>query len=67
MRRIWNNIRTWDDFMNTVLTGILFIIIKVLNSCQYIKMGYYKIFGIPCYMITDHKFGEKICYIKDKK
>ncbi len=49
------------NILNNILIAILFVVIKVINSVQYIKMGYYKMCGIPCYMYTDHKFGVKIC------
>jgi hypothetical protein len=47
------------NILNNILIAILFVVIKVINSVQYIKMGYYKIRGIPYYMYTDHKFGIK--------
>lgn len=59
--------RSWDDFMNIVLTVVVLTIVKVSNTIQHMKMFYYRIRGIPCYMITDHKFGEKICYRKEKE
>ena len=49
------------NILNNILIAILSVVIKVINSVQYIKMGYYKMRGIPYYMYTDHKFGEKIC------
>lgn len=51
---------------NTVAVMILYGVIKLLNGIQYAKMGVYMMFGIKCYMHTDRKFGEKICYkVKD--
>ena len=67
MKRLLNNLRSWDDFMNIVLTVIVLIVVKISSTIQYMKMFYYKIRGIPCYMITDHKFGEKICYRIEKE
>lgn len=68
MKRLWNNIRTLDDIMNTILTSVVFTIVKTSNGIQYIKMGVYKIRGVKCYMFHDHKFGEKYCYrLKDNE
>lgn len=55
------------NFMNGLLGFILMSIIKTSNGFQHLKMTYYKIRGIPCYVLVDHKFGEKMCYRRDKE
>jgi hypothetical protein len=59
MKRLLNNMRTWDDFMNTLLVGIFYILIKIANAITYVQYAYYKLRGIPCAILTDHKTGGK--------
>ena len=66
MKILLNNLRY--DFVNTLLICLVVLLVKVWNGLQYVKMAYYKIRGIPCYMFRDNKFGEKMCYrLKDKQ
>lgn len=66
MKRLMNNLKSFDDIMNLVWIAIFLMVIKSSNAIQYTKMAYYKLRKIPYYMITEHKFGVKICYRNDK-
>jgi hypothetical protein len=62
MKRLINNLKSSEDILNVLLIAAVLVIVKTSNGVQYVKMGYYKIRGIPCYMYRDQKFGEKTCY-----
>jgi hypothetical protein len=65
MKRLYNNLRSWDDFLNLVLISIVMLTVYITNSSQYLKMWYYKLRGIDCFMYTaDSKFGVKRCVRK---
>jgi hypothetical protein len=64
MKRLYANLRSWNDFLNIVLIGIVLMIIKTSNGIQHLKMIFYKLCGIPCHMSKNHKFGDKICVIE---
>jgi hypothetical protein len=59
MKILLNNMRTWHDFLNTLLVGIFYIFIKALNGTTYVQYAYYKLRGIPCVIRTDPKFKDK--------
>jgi|TARA_R110000822_G_scaffold165694_1_gene306187 hypothetical protein len=65
MKRLLNNMRTWDDFLNTFLVAILYIFIKAVNGTAYAQYAYYKLRGIPCAIHTEGKFGDKYI-VKDE-
>ena len=65
MKMLLNNIRSWDDFLNVILMAILMVVIYSTNGTRHLKMWYYKLRGIECFMYTDDpKFGIKRCMRK---
>jgi len=62
MKRLLNNLKSSEDILNVLLIALVLAIVKTSNFAQYVKMFYYKVRGIPCYMHRDQKFGEKTCY-----
>lgn len=65
MKRLYNNLRSWEDFLNLVLMIIVMLIVYTINGSQHLKMWYYKLRGIDCFMYTaDPKFDVKKCVRK---
>jgi hypothetical protein len=44
--------------VDEILFFLLFLVIKILNTMQWIKAGFYTLIGVDYRVIRDHKFGE---------
>ncbi len=66
MKRLFRNIKSWNDILNIILILLATSIIKIVNAFNYLKMCYYKIRKVPYYFSNDIKFGILSCHRKEK-